>query len=159
MNILMVCLGNICRSPLAEGILQSNLSKDRGEKKNPKVHFVDSAGTAAYHVGELPDKRSMAVAKKYGIDLTKQRARKFSAADFDTFDLIFAMDRSNYQDILDLATTESDRQKVHLILDELQLSTHKEVPDPYYGGEQGFEKVFQLLDKSCGVIAAKIDAL
>jgi len=162
MNILMVCLGNICRSPLAEGILQSklsNVSEDRGEKKNSTKYFVDSAGTAAYHVGELPDKRSIAVAKKHGIDLTKQRARKFSAADFDTFDLIFAMDASNYQDILDLATTENDKEKVHLILDELQLSTHKEVPDPYYGGEQGFENVFQMLDKSCAIIATKIDTL
>ncbi|MDG2194218.1 MAG: low molecular weight phosphotyrosine protein phosphatase [Polaribacter sp.] len=162
MNILMVCLGNICRSPLAEGILQfklSRLSADRGERKKSKKHVVDSAGTAAYHVGELPDKRSIAVAKKYGIDLTTQRARKFTEADFDAFDLIFAMDASNYQNILNLATTENHRQKVHLILDELQLSTHKEVPDPYYGGEQGFENVFQLLDKSCGVIATKIDTL
>ena len=92
MRILMVCLGNICRSPLAEGILQSKI--------NSEIIQVDSAGTAAYHVGELPDIRSIEVAKQYGIDLTKQRARKFTVKDFDLFDLIYAMDADNYQNIL-----------------------------------------------------------
>ena len=98
----MVCLGNICRSPLAEGILQSKVNDD-------KV-FVDSAGTAAYHVGELPDKRSIEVARKYGIDLTNQRARKFTSKDFTEFDSIYAMDKENYHNVLSLATDTSSFQ-------------------------------------------------
>jgi len=143
MKILMVCLGNICRSPLAEGILQSKVDSQKIQ--------VDSAGTAAYHVGELPDTRSIAVAKKYGIDLTNQRARKFVATDFYTFDLIFAMDKSNYQNILSIASSKDEMQKVQLILLDKD-----EVPDPYYGGEHGFENVYQLLDKACTRIAHKI---
>lgn len=145
----MVCLGNICRSPLAEGILQS--------KVNFKLVQVDSAGTAAYHVGELPDVRSIAVAKKYDIDLTNQRARKFVVEDFDKFDLIYAMDRSNYQNILSLSRSVKDEQKVKLILNEIHSGSNSEVPDPYYGGENGFENVYQMLNDACSIIAAKIE--
>ena len=148
MKILMVCLGNICRSPLAEGILQS--------KVNNKEVQVDSAGTAAYHVGQLPDKRSIAVAKKNGIDLTNQRARKFKVADFDTFDIIFTMDHSNFHSIVDLARSKADEKKVHAILNKLMLFESREVPDPYYGGEQGFENVYLMLDKACDEIAKKL---
>jgi len=144
----MVCLGNICRSPLAEGILQSKVSADVK---------VDSAGTAAYHVGELPDSRSITVAKKYGIDLTNQRARKFTVNDFDTFDLIYAMDESNYQDILTLARNTEEKLKVKLILNEVDLNSNQSVPDPYYGGNNGFENVYQLLDEACQIIANKIE--
>ncbi len=147
-NIVMVCLGNICRSPLAEGILQSKL--------NSKYFFVDSAGTAAYHVGELPDKRSIEVAKKYGIDITNQSARKFTIQDFDKFDIIYAMDKSNYQNILNLARNSSDVKKVHLILNESNPEENLSVPDPYYGGNQGFENVFTMLDKACTVIANRL---
>ncbi|GGH00385.1 protein-tyrosine-phosphatase [Polaribacter pacificus] len=148
-QILMVCLGNICRSPLAEGILQS--------KVDPSKISVDSAGTAAYHVGELPDKRSIATAKKYGIDLTQQRARKFSIKDFDIFDIIYAMDQSNYQDLLSLARNQQDKDKLHLILNESYPNEQREVPDPYYGGVDGFEQVYQLLDEACTVIQKKIE--
>lgn len=144
MKILMVCLGNICRSPLAEGILQSKVDSQKIK--------VDSAGTAAYHVGELPDIRSIAVAKKYGIDLTNQRARKFTSADFAVFDLIFAMDKSNYQNILNLATSKAEMQKVQLIL-----MNNEEVPDPYYGGDNGFEDVYQMLDEACDMLVSKIE--
>jgi protein-tyrosine phosphatase len=147
----MVCLGNICRSPLAEGILQS--------KVNSKKIYVDSAGTAAYHVGELPDVRSIAVAKKCNVDLTNQRARKFTVNDFDDFDLIYAMDKSNYQNILSLARNTNDEQKVRLILNEIHSESDSEVPDPYYGGANGFENVYQMLDKVCEIIAAKIEKL
>ena len=147
MKILMVCLGNICRSPLAEGILQAKVSENI---------FVDSAGTAAYHVGELPDKRSIAVAKKYGIDLTNQRARKFTVKDFDAFDLIYAMDESNYQNILSLARNSDDEQKVQLILNEIDVNSNIDVPDPYYGGNDGFENVYQMLDEACEIIASKM---
>ncbi len=151
MKILMVCLGNICRSPLAEGILQSKVHVDKVQ--------VDSAGTAAYHVDELPDVRSIAVAKKYGIDLTSQRARKFTVLDFDNFDLIYAMDASNYQNILSLARNATDEQKVQLILNEIDSESDAEVPDPYYGGSNGFENVFSMLDEACEIIATKIEKL
>lgn len=148
MKILMVCLGNICRSPLAEGILQSKVSSSVS---------VDSAGTSGYHDGELPDKRSIAVAKKYGLDLTNQRSRKFIAQDFKNFDLIYAMDSSNYYNIIALATSEEEKEKVKMILDETHPNQHKNVPDPYYGGDQGFENVYKMLDEACEVIANKIN--
>ena len=144
----MVCLGNICRSPLAEGILRSKIDVDEV--------FVDSAGTAAYHVGELPDSRSIDVARKYGIDLTYQRARKFEVVDFDQFDEIFVMDDSNYQNVLWKARTKDDEAKVKMILNESQPNSNKSVPDPYYGGDQGFENVYQMLDEACEVIAKRM---
>ena len=144
----MVCLGNICRSPLAEGILQSKI--------NPDEVSVDSAGTAAYHVGELPDQRSIAVARKYGIDLTYQRARKFEVSDFDNFDEIFAMDESNYQNILKKARDREDEAKVKMILNESEPNSNQSVPDPYYGGDQGFENVYQMLDEACEIIANRL---
>jgi protein-tyrosine phosphatase len=147
-KVLMVCLGNICRSPLAQGILESKVNLD-------KV-FVDSAGTAAYHVGNLPDERSIDVAYKYGINITNQRARKFTVQDFDEFDYIYAMDISNYQSILMLAKGEEDENKVRLILNEIYPSEKKSVPDPYYGGNQGFENVYQMLDEACDVISKKL---
>jgi len=147
-QVLMVCLGNICRSPLAEGILQSKVDATKIK--------VDSAGTAAYHVGELPDKRSIEIARKHGIDLSSQRARKFTRKDFDIFDVIYAMDLSNYNSILDLARNEADQKKVHLILNETYPNENREVPDPYYGGSKGFEQVFQLLDEACTLIQQKI---
>ena len=150
MRILMVCLGNICRSPLAEGVLQSKVNSD--------IIKIDSAGTAAYHVGELPDTRSIEVARKYGIDLTNQRARKFNVNDFDDFDLIYAMDESNCQNILALARNEDDKKKVRMILNETHPNSNADVPDPYYGGNDGFENVYQLLDEACQIIANKINA-
>lgn len=146
-KILMVCLGNICRSPLAEGILKSKI--------NSKTVFVDSAGTAAYHVGNSPDTRSIAVARKYGIDITNQKARKFSVNDFETFDLIYAMDESNYTNIIALSRTEDDVQKVKMILNESNPNENKSVPDPYYGGNDGFEQVYKMLDTACEIIAKK----
>lgn len=148
MKILMVCLGNICRSPLAEGILQSKVHPDKVQ--------VDSAGTAAYHIGNLPDPRSIDVARKYGIDLTYQRARQFSVNDFDAFDLIYAMDESNYQNILALVRNSDDELKVKMILNETNPNSNHSVPDPYYGGVDGFENVYRMLDEACEVIADKV---
>ena len=144
----MVCLGNICRSPLAEGILKS--------KVNSKTIFVDSAGTAAYHVGNSPDIRSIAVARKYGIDITNQKARQFTINDFDTFDLIYAMDKSNYRNIIALSRTDDDVQKVKMILNESNPNENKSVPDPYYGGDDGFESVYKMLDTACEMIVKKM---
>lgn len=148
MKILMVCLGNICRSPLAEGILQAKLQSTQV--------VIDSAGTAAYHVGQLPDVRSIEVARKHGIDITNQRARKFIVEDFDKFDFIFAMDHSNYKNLKELARNTHDKEKIHLILNALDLDANHEVPDPYYGDEDSFEMVFNMLDEACEGIIAKI---
>ena len=127
MRILMVCLGNICRSPLAEGILQSKVNKEIK---------VDSAGTAGYHVGHLPDDRSVAVAKKHGIDISHQRCRKFTVNDFDTFNFIYVMDQGNYQEVISLARNKYDEQKVQLILNEVSPNSNQSVPDPYFGGDR-----------------------
>ncbi|CAL2101457.1 Protein tyrosine phosphatase [Tenacibaculum sp. 190130A14a] len=147
MKILMVCLGNICRSPLAEGILQSKVKESV---------MVDSAGTSGFHEGELPDTRSIAVARKYGLDITSQRSRKFIIKDFQEFDLIYAMDVSNFRDILSLASTEEDRRKVKMILNESFPNENRNVPDPYYGGDMGFENVYAMLDEACEIIASKL---
>lgn len=144
-KVLMVCLGNICRSPLAEGIL-------RAKVKSENI-FVDSAGTAAYHIGKLPDTRSIEVAKKHGIDITNQRARKFVVADFNEFDVIYAMDTANFNDILSLATSKEEIGKVKLLLNEINTVENKSVPDPYYGEATGFENVYNMLDEACTVIA------
>ncbi|WP_298486498.1 low molecular weight protein-tyrosine-phosphatase [uncultured Maribacter sp.] len=146
-RILMVCLGNICRSPLAEGILKS--------KVDPNKIFVDSAGTAGYHVGNMPDIRSIAVAQKYGIDIHQQKSRKFTSKDFNAFDIIYAMDNSNYSNIISLAKNKEDISKVKCLLSEINIET-KEVPDPYYDEEEGFEIVFQLIEKACEAISKKL---
>ena len=146
-KVVMVCLGNICRSPLSEGILQSKVSKNI---------LVKSAGTADYHVGQLPDKRSIAVAKKHGIDISKQRCIHFSKNHFKEFDYIYVMDKSNYENVIKLASSENDKQKVKLILNESHPHKNLEVPDPYYGGDEGFENVYQLLDEACEIISNKL---
>lgn len=147
--VLMVCLGNICRSPLAEGILRSKLSTEK--------FIVDSAGTAGYHIGKQPDARSIKVAKKYAIDIAAQKCRQFVVSDFDTFDYIYVMDRSNYKDIIALAPNEKAKKKVNLILNELFPNENVEVPDPYYGEDDGFEHVFQMLNTVCEVIAKRLN--
>ena len=146
-KVLMVCLGNICRSPLAEGILNSKLDKE--------AILVDSAGTASYHIGKKPDSRSISIAKKYGIDISQQRCRQFTAKDFDEFDLIYAMDRSNYENIIALAKNKNEVAKVNLLLHKSNVA-NEEVPDPYYGGEDGFEEIFHLIDSACSLIAQDI---
>jgi protein-tyrosine phosphatase len=148
-RILMVCLGNICRSPLAHGILESKLPTDK--------FFVDSAGTASYHIGSQPDRRSITVGKQNYIDIDHQTARQFSVSDFERFDIIYAMDQSNYFDIVKLAQYPEHRQKVKLILDENPVLVLKDVPDPYYGDLKDFESVFQLLDDTCTIIARRLN--
>ena len=139
LRVLMVCLGNICRSPLAEGILSSKTSSD--------TIFVDSAGTAGYHVGNPPDPRSVEVAASHGIDISRQHCRRFSQTDFDEFDYIFAMDRENLLHLHGLARSEADLEKVSLLLQAAEME-EEEVPDPYYGGEDGFLHVYRMIDQA-----------
>ena len=146
-KILMVCLGNICRSPLAEGILRSKLSNG---------FTVDSAGTGNWHIGNAPDPRSIATAKNHNIDISNLKGRQFSKKDFADFDFIYVMDNQNYKDVVALATTEEDKAKVQLILDTIFPGERVDVPDPYYGLQDGFEKVYEMLDEACNSIAAKL---
>ncbi len=147
MKVLMVCLGNICRSPMAEGVLRyhANLNGLKIE--------IDSAGTGNYHVGEAPDKRAIQYMKSKGMDISNLRARQFSKHDFEEFDVIYAMDESNFQNIIRMATTQAHRSKVKMILNEVFENENRSVPDPYFGGVEGFEEVFSLLDHvSTGII-------
>ena len=149
-KILMVCLGNICRSPLAEGLLASKLPKDK--------FYVDSAGTSNYNIGKQPDPRSIEVAKKNGLDITNQRGREFVLNDFNKFDYIFVMDGSNYDNVIELAKTDEQKGKVELILNYLFPNENVDVPDPYYGLQNGFETVYEMLDETCDIIAKKLIA-
>ncbi|WPY97849.1 low molecular weight protein-tyrosine-phosphatase [Christiangramia sp. OXR-203] len=149
-RVLMVCLGNICRSPLAEGILKS--------KVDPEKVFVDSAGTGDWHVDSEPDKRSIAIASKNGLNISQQRGRQFSKKDFQDFDHIFVMDNSNFKDVIAMAATDEERQKVHLILEEIFPSENVDVPDPYHGGDQGFENVYMMLDEATDELKRKLES-
>lgn len=149
-KILMICLGNICRSPLAEGILRSKLDE--------RYFEVDSAGTSNYHIGDTPDQRSIEVARKNGIDISKLTGRQFQKSDFDDFDYIFVMDKSNYKNIVYMARNQSDKNKVFYLMDGLSGTTQAEVPDPYYGDKNDFRNVFTMLNKACDVIARELTA-
>tara|TARA_R110002033_G_scaffold42263_1_gene83111 strand:+ start:557 stop:997 length:441 start_codon:yes stop_codon:yes gene_type:complete len=145
----MICLGNICRSPLAHGIMESKLPEDH--------FYVDSAGTAAYHIGNAPDRRSIAVAKKYGLDISTQSARQFKVSNFDTFDYIYAMDSSNYDNIISLARNNTDIKKVRLFLDANPSIQNKNMPDPYYGEQDDFEYVYKLVNETCDILAKALN--
>lgn len=147
MNILMVCLGNICRSPLAEGIMKT---------KVPADYLVDSAGTISMHEGKHPDTRAIETAARHGIDISKQRSRPLTAADFEKFDKIYCMDIDVMADVVSKARTEKQRQKVSLFLEVLGDHENAEVPDPYWGGPDEFEHVFQLLKMGCDKIAGQV---
>lgn len=147
-RILFVCLGNICRSPLAEGILRHVAGDGPVD--------VDSAGTGGWHIGDPPDHRSIAVALKHGIDIAGQRGRKVDAGDFEAFDLIFAMDRSNLASLRGLAPLET-QHKLHLFLD-YTLGTARDVPDPYYEGPEGFETVYNMLFEGCTSLIGRLEA-
>jgi len=147
-KILMVCLGNICRSPLAEGILASKLPKDKFK--------VDSAGTGSWHIGHSPDERSIAVAKKNKLDISQQKGRQFTTSDFDAFDYIYVMDNSNYWDVIQQVENQEQTKKVQLILNELFPNENVDVPDPYFGMPNGFNSVYKMLDEACDIIAKKL---
>jgi protein-tyrosine phosphatase len=145
MRILFVCLGNICRSPTAEGIFRDKVRKLNLEKKIS----IDSAGTGGWHVGQAPDLRSQACAEKFGIDLSDLRARQTRVGDFSFFDLILAMDKSNFEDLKRLAPKPELLSKLKLMLDFHPTKKSQNVPDPYQGGPEGFEHVFKMLDAAC----------
>ncbi|GGD29968.1 low molecular weight protein-tyrosine-phosphatase [Flavobacterium orientale] len=147
-KIIMVCLGNICRSPLAEGILTSKLPKE--------TFFVDSAGTGHWHIGDPPDRRSINIAQNKGIDISHQKGKLFKPSFFREYDYIFVMDVNNYEDVIQMATNEEDKKKVHLILDQLFPGEKVDVPDPYHGVLSNFEEVYDMLEQACDVLAKKL---
>lgn len=146
MKVLMVCLGNICRSPLAQGILEHKL-KEQGLN-----WVVDSAGTGGGHSGMGPDNRSQQIAMKHGIDISAQEARRIRYSDITEFDIIYCMDATNLVNVRDICHTLQEEAKVKLIMEECDPGKKMDVPDPYYGGPEGFEKIYQLLDKACDAI-------
>lgn len=150
MKILLVCLGNICRSPLAEGILADKVTK-------AGFHWtIDSAGTSGFHIGEQPHVLSMQTAASHGIDISQQRCRRFTKEDMHKFDRIYVMDAENYQDVKRIAGTAWDPTKVSLILDFLYPGENRPVPDPWYGTEKDFQSVFALLDKACDALLVSL---
>ncbi len=151
MKILMVCLGNICRSPLADGLLKAKI------EARQLTDIVDSAGTSSFHAGEKPDARMIATANSYGVSLSHLRARGFETKDFDLFDRIFVMDQSNLQNVLKLSRTEADRNKVDLLLNLSHPGKNLEVPDPYYGGDEGFHAVYKMVDEATDVLIKQLE--
>jgi protein-tyrosine phosphatase len=149
MKILMVCLGNICRSPLAEGILQHKADKAGLNWK------IDSAGTGNYHIGECPHQLSQKVATANGINISSQQCRQFRKEDMLEFDLIYAMDKQIYRDVKRMSGALWNASKTDLILNEIYPDENREVPDPWFGGEEDFNKVYKMLDKACDAIIEK----
>ena len=150
MRILFVCLGNICRSPLAEGILQHKARRHGLDIE------ADSAGFERFHVGDGADPRSQRVAAQNGINLANHTARLFRTFDFDHYDRIYVMDSHNYSDVMSVARNQDDRNKVDFILNLAHPGTNQPVPDPYYGGKDGFEKVYRMLDEACDVLIEEL---
>ncbi|MES2330793.1 MAG: low molecular weight protein-tyrosine-phosphatase [Bacteroidota bacterium] len=143
MKILMVCLGNICRSPLAEGILQHKANEAGLD------WVIDSAGTGDYHIGEQPHKLSQKVALYNGVDICNQRCRQFTKEDIKMFDRIFVMDHDNLNEVKRITKDAWNEKKVSLILNELYPGENREVPDPWYGTEKDYHIVFEMLEKAC----------
>jgi protein-tyrosine phosphatase len=150
MRILMVCLGNICRSPMADGLLRRKIA----ERNLP--FEVDSAGTANYHVGKAPDTRMIATGNRFQTPIDDLRARQFSQKDFQDFDLIFCMDAENRKNVLKLAQSSAEKEKVRLLLNELNPGSDLEVPDPYFGSSKDFEDVYHLLDRATEALITKL---
>lgn len=151
MKILMVCLGNICRSPMAEGILRNKV-----EQSQLNIS-VDSAGTSSYHIDESPDERATATMKENGINISNLRGREFTAKDFEEFDKIFVMDYSNYENVMALARNSEEEAKVEMILNLIYPNENRSVPDPYFGGDEGFKSVYKMLNASCDALIRQIN--
>jgi len=150
-KLLFLCLGNICRSPAAEGIFKAYVS----EQGASDAYDIDSAGTGNYHIGKLPDERMMAACKTRGYELTS-RARQVDKADFERFDSIIAMDRRNVENLLLLEPTSEQQKKIHLLSDFLGDDSRTDVPDPYHGGEEGFFVVIDMIKDACPEIDRRI---
>ncbi|MEI8193164.1 MAG: low molecular weight protein-tyrosine-phosphatase [Flavobacteriia bacterium] len=150
MKILMVCLGNICRSPMAEGLLRKKI------QEQGLLVSVDSAGTSAHHIGQAPDARMIETAKRNGTVIEDLRARQFTAKDFLDFDRIFVMDEHNLKDVLQLTDQEAYKNKVRLLLSILPSHEISAVPDPYYGNASGFQNVYDLLDMATDAVLKEI---
>jgi protein-tyrosine phosphatase len=149
MKILMVCLGNICRSPLAEGILQH-------KARNAGLDWqVDSAGTNGYHIGEAPHRLSQKVARQNGIDICNQRARQFVKEDFDRYDKIYTMADDVLEEMKWIAQEKFDAAKVDFLMNELHPGQNRSVPDPWYGSEPGYHEVFKIIEAACEKIIQK----
>jgi protein-tyrosine phosphatase len=152
MKILMVCLGNICRSPLAEGIMKHKIQAHNLDWK------IDSAGTNGYHTGQAPHRLSQKVAAENGIDISKQKARNFTPQDFENFDIIYAMATDVIDDIKWIAGKNFNAQKIKLLMDEVYVDKKVDVPDPWYGPEPGYHEVYKMIDKACDNIIKKYAA-
>ena len=152
-NVLFICMGNICRSPLAHGLFEHRVKRAGLTEKIS----IDSAGTHAYHVGNLPDPRSQQTAQSHGIDLSSQRARQVTDSDFERFDYVLAMDNDNYA-LLSEQCPDKHQHKLKLFLEFASQLDETEVPDPYYGGDAGFEKVYQLIDAAADGLMADIES-
>lgn len=150
MKILMVCLGNICRSPMADGLMRKKV------KDNKLDVVVDSAGTGDWHIGDQPDPRMMETAKRNGVPIDELRGRQFKVEDFDAFDRIIVMDKSNFDNVRKLSRDEKDTQKIEMFLDLTHPGKDLEVPDPYFGGDEGFQDVFDMLDAGTDVILKEL---
>jgi len=148
MKILMVCLGNICRSPLAEGIMKT---------KVPGNIYVDSAGTISQHEGKHPDPRALKTAEAHQIDISKQRSRPITSEDLENFDKIYCMDLDVMEDVISIAWNEEQRQKISLFMEVLGDHGNAEVPDPYWGEMEEFENVYRILDRGCEEIARRLN--
>ena len=149
MKILMVCLGNICRSPLAEGILQHKVNEAGLSWK------VESAGTNSYHIGEPPHHLSQKVAQLNGINICDQRARRFKPSDLEEYDLLYAMSKDVIDDMKSMAGNNWQQEKVKLLMDELHPGQQKDVPDPWYGPEPGYHEVYKMIEAACDKILKK----
>ncbi|MBI5462501.1 MAG: low molecular weight phosphotyrosine protein phosphatase [Gammaproteobacteria bacterium] len=152
-KVLFVCMGNICRSPTAQGVFETLVQR---EGLAPRIE-IDSAGTHAYHIGEPPDKRAQEAAKRRGVDLSTQRARKVRAEDFLEYDYVLAMDRSNYEDLRTICHPDYE-ERLRLFLEFAPQSGEQDVPDPYYGGAQGFERVLDLIEAASAGLLAEMRA-
>ncbi len=150
MRILMVCLGNICRSPIAEGVL---LHKAQKQGLN---WTVESAGTESYHVGEAPHRFSQKICLINGIDISSQRARQINRRDFEQYDIIYALATDVYEEIRRISRSDAEMKKVVLFMNELNAGKNESVPDPYYGAEDGYTTVFELIDKTCDAIIRRL---
>jgi protein-tyrosine phosphatase len=149
MKILMVCLGNICRSPLAEGILQAKAEKNNLE------WTVESAGTESYHIGEPPHELSQKVARENGIDICRQRARRFVASDFEKYDRLYALSSDVLEEMRAIAADQFDESRTDLLLNESEPGANRDVPDPWYGTEPGYHEAYRLIEKACDAIIVK----